>query len=105
MKNWFDLNKDERKLLKNEFNSKKRKIIDLRIFLYLLAGISFFIFFIPLVLKINNQCNMKEMCNNTMLIFGLLTFIFLCMAILNSTMLSKHQKEFEKWLKARNIEK
>ena len=39
------------------------------------------------------------------IIFGTLFGICLLLAIINSLMISKHEKEFKTWLKLRNIEK
>lgn len=100
MKNWFDLNKSEQIRLINEFNSKN-KISDLRIPLYIFAFFWFFIFMIPAISLIQGN----EYSKSNAIIFGVIFIIFLLIAIINSLKVSKHQKEFEKWLKARNIDK
>ena len=104
MKNWFDLTKTEQIAYKNDFNSKCNKVRDFRIHLYLLAGFNFFIFCCLLASKLQNSCN-NDICKNNLIIFGMLFFIFFMLALINSIKISNHEKNFVKWLKARNIEK
>lgn len=100
MKSWFDLTKQEQISLKNEFNSKN-KILDLRIGLYIFAFFWFFIFMMPLISLLDGNDYSKQ----NAIIFGIIFGICFLLAIINSIMVSKHEKEFKTWLKLRNIEK
>lgn len=100
MKSWFDLTKQEQISLKNEFDSKN-KILDLRIGLYIFTTFWFFIFLIPMLSLLNgNDYSLKGT-----IIFGVIFGICILLAIINSLMVSEHEKEFKTWLKTRNIEK
>lgn len=103
MKSWLDLTNEEQKSFKIEFKNKK-KIIDLRILFYTL----FIIFMFPVLVSIvGNSVNgcYENTCNNNILFFGLISFIFLALSIINSILVDKNNKEFAKWLKTKNIEK
>lgn len=49
--------------------------------------------------------NSNDIAIQNAIIFGTIFIIFLLLAIINSLMVSKHEKEFKTWLKLRNIEK
>lgn len=100
MKSWFDLTKQEQISLKNEFDLKN-KVLDLRIGLYIFSFFWFFIFMMPLLSLLDGNDYSKQ----NAIIFGVIFGICLLLAIINSLMVSKHEKEFKTWLKTRNIEK
>ncbi len=102
MKSWLDLSKDEQNQLKNEFKSKKKRMVDLRIPLYILSFIPFFILAALIVAKIQDFGDNETIARN-MLFSGAGFAIFFLLAIINSIMLSNWEKEFAKWLKLKNI--
>ncbi len=110
MRSWYDLTKEEKQNLKNEYSSKNndnRKIIILNILKIIFYLISFAMFFLVIVLiisKINEQCY-EHYCENNLMLFGSLFVISLSIAIIFSVMVSKTKKHFDLWLKSNNIEK
>ena len=100
MKSWFDLTKQEQISLKNEFDLKN-KVLDLRIWLYIFSFFWFFIFMMPLLSLLDGNDYSKQ----NAIIFGVIFGICFLLAIINSLVVSKHEKEFKTWLKTRNIEK
>lgn len=103
MKNWYDLTKEEQKELKKEF-SKKKKMVDIRIPLYILSMIAF-IPCIAIVVSMNNDACYGNACQNSLLMFGTIFILLLLAAIINSLLVSNHQKAFNSWLKFKNISK
>ena len=101
MKSWFDLTKQEQISLKNEFNSKKR-VLDLSKFLYVLSILWFFIFLFWIIMSLTDFI---ENATRNAICFGTIFGICILLAIINSLMVSEHEKEFKTWLKTRNIEK
>lgn len=105
MKSWFDLSKEEQKELRQEFK-KKRKVIDLRVLFYLFAIISFVPIICGIALYIDGECAYDDSkCGIYIFIFSAIMLIFLVLGIINSILITKNQKEFNSWLKFRNIEK
>lgn len=110
MKSWFDLTKQEQNSLKNEFDSKN-KILDLRIGLYIFAFFWFFLFLMPLIsilsggISLSGSNGSNDTAIQNAIIFGVIFGICFLLAIINSLMVSKHEKEFKTWLRLRNIEK
>ena len=108
MKSWYDLTKEEKQNLKNEYSTKNNdssKIIILNILKVIFYLISFAMFFLVIVLiisKINEQCY-EHSCENNLMLFGTLFVISLSIAIIFSAMLSKTNKHFDLWLKSTNM--
>lgn len=110
MRSWYDLTKEEKQNLKNEYSSKNHdnvKIIVLNILKIIFYLISFAMFFPVIVLvisKINELCYEHD-CEISLMLFGSLFVISLSIAIIFSVMVSKTKKHFDLWLKSKNIEK
>lgn len=104
MKSWFDLTKQEQISLKNEFDLKN-KVLDLRVIFYTLSFVwfTFLAFTIPLLN--DSTFNDPEETKQKAIIYGTIFGVCFLLAIINSLMVSKHEKEFKTWLKTRNIEK
>lgn len=103
MKSWYDLSKNEKKELKKEFNSK-RKMFDLRIIFYALAILSFLPLITVIITIISGECE-GDRCMRYTVNLSIPFLIFITCAIINSILISKHETEFNSWLKIRNIEK
>lgn len=103
MKDWYELSKSEQKNLKRQFK-KRKKIIDFRIILYLLSFAAFFMTFSLIIFNMNGECY-GNACNNNSIIFGSLFIITFLLAVINSIAISNWNKQFEKWLVKKDIEK
>ncbi len=110
MRSWYDLTKEEKQNLKNEYSARNNdngKIIILNILKIIFYLISFAMFFLVIALvisKTNEQCY-EHYCENNLMLFGSIFVISLTIAIIFSTMVSKTKKHFDLWLKSKNIEK
>jgi magnesium-transporting ATPase (P-type) len=110
MRSWYDLTKEEKQNLKNEYSTKNNdngKIIVLnilKVIFYLISFVMFFIVIILIISKINEHCY-EHYCDNNLMLFGSLFVMSLSIAIIFSVIVSKIKKHFDLWLKSKNIEK
>ena len=110
MRSWYDLTKEEKHNLKNEYwgkNNDSWKIIILnilKIIFYLISFIMFFFVIGLIVSKINGQCY-EHYCENNLMLFESLFVTSIFIAIIFSVIVSKTKRHFNLWLKSKNIEK
>lgn len=100
MRSWYDLTKEEKQNLKNEYSTKNNdngKIIVLnilKVIFYLISFVMFFIVIILIISKTNEHCY-EYYCENNLMLFGSLFVMSLSIAIIFSVIVSKIKKHFD----------
>ncbi len=110
MKSWYDLTKEEKRKLKEEYNKKNNDNIILitlnvlKVIFYLISFIAFFFVIAIILFKINGECY-SSYCENNLVFFIAAFIVLLTVGLILSAVSSKIKRHFYIWLKSKNIEK